>query len=146
MKYFNERFQALLDIKKIAPVRFAREFGCHISQVGRWQTAKKTPLEGTILRLVRYFGCSKAWLESGIGEPYPDEGQESQGGVSVSGGSTYLSAGRDAKNINGNHEIMELTELEREVVLLNREVGNNAMLKLFLEKLRKMEEISRNVF
>jgi transcriptional regulator with XRE-family HTH domain len=77
-----------------------------------------------------------------------DEFASKQGGINASGNSIVVSGGRDAnyknKVLAGND--IKLTPLELQVILLNRDVGNNKMLRGFLNRLLEMQKIAENLY
>ena len=56
------------------------------------------------------------------------------------------SAGRDATNVSGETTSFQLTDLEKQVLKLNREYGNKNLLKGFLSKLNELKKIADNMF
>ena len=61
--------------------------------------------------------------------------------ITATKGSTILTSGRDSKIISDSEKNLSLTELERELILLNRRSGNEKMLHSFIKKLQELEKI-----
>jgi len=70
---FSERFQHLIDSKKMSQADVSRALGFTEGMVSNFLSGKtKNPIRKTILKIADYFTCSPDWLATGEGEPFPD--------------------------------------------------------------------------
>lgn len=143
---FGERFKHLIECKNISYAEFGRQFGCDRSQVTRWKKAKEIKQEGSIIRLVNYFKCSREWLETGAGNPYTESDHRhgypiidtSKTQIAKNGSKINNSGGDMVHTSNGRgaQDVLQLSTLERAAIEMNRENGSDAQLIDFMSRLQ----------
>lgn len=65
--------------------------------------------------------------------------------ISASGNGTVITAGRDASQTTGEG-FFALRPLERQAIELNREFGNDSILKSFISRLLKIKTLSDDMY
>ena len=76
---------------------------------------------------------------------YPAKNEQLTASINASNGSTVLSAGRDANQITQGSDFV-LRPLERQAIELNREVGNDNLLKGFINRLLDVKERTKDMY
>lgn len=69
-KAFSERLRYLRRLKGVGQKKVAEDTGISSSSIQRYEYGERPTLK-YIAKLVEYYGCSKAWLIDGEGEPFP---------------------------------------------------------------------------
>lgn len=77
--------------------------------------------------------------------PVPEESGSSATAISDNGSSS-ISIGRDAGKIITGDSSLSLRPLERQAIELNREFGNDSILKRFIGSLLKIKSLSDSMF
>lgn len=136
--------------KNITQTALATAFKKYKSEINRWFLGEVMPRPNTIEKLANEIGCSFSYLISGDGEPFHSPEKEAKNyksnNIKLGKRATSISVGRDASNIQTGSDSIELSPLEKKVILLNRSVGNEIYLKKLLEKLLQLQEDSGNIF
>lgn len=70
-KKFSDRFQYLMELKKLTASKVAEGIGCHKSQVSRLRKRDDNPSDETLIKICEFYRCNRHWLETGEGDPYP---------------------------------------------------------------------------
>lgn len=113
----------------------------------RWQTVQKWESRGHLQVSIRPIYWSKLGnilkLTADMFMPQMT-GREEESVVSADNGSVIVQAGRDATMTSADD--LQLTPLERQAIVLNREVGNTKMLKGFIARLQEMQSIAEKIY
>lgn len=144
-KEFSKRLQRVAREKNISQSTLATAFGKYRSEINRWFLGEVMPRPNTIEKLSTEIGCNFNYLAHGDGKPFSEKETKS-GDTKIGKGATVISMGGDASNISTGNDPINLSPLEKEVILLNRSVGNEIYLRKLREKLLQIQEDSGNIF
>jgi transcriptional regulator with XRE-family HTH domain len=77
MKQFKDRIQYLMDIKNLNQSDIAEGIGTNKSRVHEWVKGTiKQPQRKTLRKIAGFTSCELDWLETGKGDPFPPEKEE----------------------------------------------------------------------
>jgi len=141
---FTKRFQFLTEREQGNKNIIASRFGINRSMFYKLLNGTtKYPQNDTVKSISDGAGCDFNWLKSGIGEPFPDENQlsttTSPKKQIAKNRSKFVNSEGDMTNISGSGDSLKLSALERAAIEMNRNIGSDASLLEFMQKLSEQK-------
>lgn len=72
----KDRIAQVIENSKLNKSEFAKRIGVSSASVSQWCSGTTTPSAQTVLIICKEFGCSRPWLSTGEGEPFPDRKEQ----------------------------------------------------------------------